>query len=48
VAWVLATIVVLVSGALNATGVVVAVVIGVGVADFALLQLWFRRRMGGC
>ena len=47
VAWVAATIVVLATGRLSGAGVVVAVVLGVGVADFAALQLWFRHRMGG-
>lgn len=44
-AWVAATIAVIAAGALNGAGVVVALVVGVGVADFALLQLWFRRLM---
>ena len=43
-AWVAATIAVLATVDLTAEGRVVAVVMGVGVLDFALLQLWFRRR----
>ena len=41
--WVLATIVVLATGALNPTGVVVASAIGVVAADFGIAQLWLRR-----
>lgn len=45
-AWVLATAIVLATGDLTTTGTVVALVMGVGVLDFALLQLWLRRRLG--
>lgn len=44
-AWVAGTIGVIAAGALNGTGVVVAIVLGIGVADLALLQMWFRRLM---
>ena len=44
-AWVAATVAVVAVGALNGTGVAVALVAGVGVLDFALLQLWLRTRM---
>lgn len=47
VAWVMATVVVLATVDLTATGRVAAVVMGIGVLDFALLQLWFRRRLDG-
>jgi hypothetical protein len=46
-AWVAATAVVVAAVDLTAAGTVVAVVMAVGVADFALLQLWFRRRTLG-
>ena len=42
--WVVATIVLIASGTLTTAGVVVAVVLGLGVLDFGLLQLWFRGR----
>ena len=42
-AWVAATIVVVALGLLNTFGVVAALIVAVGVADFALAQLWFRR-----
>lgn len=42
--WVAATVVVLATVDLTTTGRVVAIVMGVGVAEFALLQLWFRRQ----
>lgn len=45
VAWVVGTVVVLATVDLTTTGWIVAVAMGVGVADFALLQLWFRRRL---
>lgn len=45
-AWVAGTAVVLATVDLATTGQVLAVVMAVGVADFALLQLWFRNRMG--
>jgi hypothetical protein len=45
IAWVVATAVVVASGSLSGTGVAIAVVMGIGVADFAVLQLWFRRQM---
>lgn len=44
-AWVIGTVVVLATVDLTTTGWVVAVVMGIGVADFALLQLWFRHRL---
>ena len=44
VAWVVATVVVLSTVDLTTPGQVVAVVMGVAVLDFALLQLWFRSR----
>lgn len=44
-AWVVATVVLIAAGALNGTGVAVAVVLGIGVADFAALQLWYRHRL---
>jgi hypothetical protein len=44
IAWVLGTIAVVATAELTALGTVVAVVLGVGVADFAALQLWFRSR----
>lgn len=44
-AWVAATAVVLAAVDLTTAGRVVAVVMGVGVLDFALLQLWFRSRL---
>ena len=44
--WVAATVVVLATVDLTSAGRVVAVVMGLGVLDFALLQLWFRHRMG--
>ena len=40
--WVVATVAVLAFGWLTTAGVVVAVALGVVVADFALAQLWFR------
>ena len=43
-AWVVATIVVLATGILTTTGVIVAAVLGLGVADFGLTQLWLRKR----
>lgn len=45
-AWVTATGVALATTSFTTTGWILAVVIGVGVLDFALLQLWFRSRMG--
>jgi hypothetical protein len=45
-AWVIGTGVVLATMDLTTTGWILAVVMGVGVADFALLQLWFRSRLG--
>jgi hypothetical protein len=44
-AWVIGTGVVLATMDLTTTGWILAVVMGVGVADFALLQLWFRSRL---
>lgn len=43
-AWVAATIAVVASGALSTAGNVVAIIVGLAVADFAVLQLWCRRR----
>ena len=42
--WVVATIGVLASGILTTSGVVVAVVLGLGVADFGVTQLWMRSK----
>jgi len=42
--WVVATVVVLVAQILTVAGVVVAVVLGLAVADFALTQLWMRSK----
>lgn len=44
-AWIVGTAVVLATVDLTTTGWVLAVAMGVGVADFAILQLWFRRRL---
>lgn len=46
IAWVVATVVVVAAADLNTAGVVLAAVMAIGVADFAALQLWFRRRLG--
>lgn len=43
--WVAASIVIVVAGWLSTFGNVVAVALAVGVADFAIAQLWFRRAM---
>ncbi len=40
--WVAATVVVLFTGILSTAGVLVAVVAGIAVADFAAAQLWLR------
>jgi hypothetical protein len=45
IAWVLATAAVVAFGGLSGTGVAIAVVLALGVADFAAAQLWFRHRM---
>jgi hypothetical protein len=45
VAWVAATVVVLATVDLTGLGQAVAVGMGIAVADFAVLQLWFRSRM---
>lgn len=45
VAWVVATVVVLATVDLTTTGRIAAIVTGIGVLDFALLQLWFRSRL---
>jgi hypothetical protein len=45
VGWIVATVVVLATVDLTGLGQVVAVVMGIAVADFALLQLWFRSRL---
>jgi len=42
--WVAATIVLVAGGTLTTAGVVVATVLGLGVLDFAVLQLWLRGR----
>lgn len=44
-AWVVGTLVALATISFTTTGWILAVVIGVGVLDFALLQLWFRSRL---
>ena len=44
-AWVAATVVVLAAVDLTTAGRIVAAVMGIGVLDFALLQLWFRHQM---
>lgn len=43
-AWVLATILVVTTGALTPTGNIVAAFIAVAVADFGTAQFWFRAR----
>ena len=43
-AWVAATVVVLAVVDLTGAGTVLAIVMGVAVLDFAVLQLWLRRR----
>ena len=43
-AWVAATIVLVASGTLTTAGAAVAVVLGLGVLDFAVVQLWLRGR----
>lgn len=45
IAWVGASIVVLLAAELTTTGRVIAVIQGIGVLDFALLQLWLRSRL---
>lgn len=45
-AWVAATVAVLAAGVLTTTGTVVAVVLGLAVADFGISQLWLRSRAG--
>lgn len=45
ITWVVGTVVVLATVDLTTTGWIAAVVMGVGVLDFALLQLWFRSRI---
>ena len=45
VAWVAATVAVLATVDLTGIGRLVAVVMGVAVLDFAVLQLWFRSRL---
>ena len=42
--WVAATIVLIASGTLTTAGVVVAIMLGLGVLDFGVLQLWFKGR----
>lgn len=46
IAWVAATIVVVSAASLTTTGWIIAAVMAVGVADFAAVQLWFRRQLG--
>lgn len=46
-AWVVATVVVLAAGILTTTGVAAAVVLGLGVADFGITQLWMRSKAIG-
>ena len=41
--WVVATVIVLVTGSLSTLGAVAAIAMGLGVGDFALLQLRFSR-----
>lgn len=43
--WVAGTAIVLATVDLTTTGRVLAVAMGIGVADFAVLQLWFRSRL---
>ena len=45
VVWVLASLVIVAAGWLSGFGTVVALVLAVGVADFAIAQLWLRRRL---
>jgi hypothetical protein len=45
-AWVAATVVVLEATVLSTSGAVIAAVMGIGVLDFALAQLWLARRLG--
>lgn len=45
--WVLATIAVLAAQILTTTGVVVAILVGLGVADFGIAQLWLRSKILG-
>ncbi len=42
--WVAATIVILALGILTTAGTVTAIVLGIGVGDFALTQLWLRAK----
>lgn len=44
VSWVLATVVILATGTLSSAGTWIAVAMGIAVADFAILQMWTRRR----
>jgi len=45
IVWVIASAVVVALGLLTPFGSVAAIVIAIGVADFAALQLWFRSRL---
>ncbi len=45
IAWVVATAIVVASGELSGAGTTTAVLMGIGVADLAALQLWFRRQL---
>lgn len=44
-AWVIGTVAVVAAGVLSTGGVVIAVVMGVGVADLGLAQLWLAGRL---
>lgn len=44
-AWVAATVAVVASGVLSTSGVVIALVMGLGVLDLGLAQLWLARRL---
>jgi hypothetical protein len=44
-AWVAATVVVIANTDLTTLGTVIAIALGVGVADFAVTQLWLRSRL---
>ncbi|MDW3220542.1 MAG: hypothetical protein R8F63_18185 [Acidimicrobiales bacterium] len=43
-AWVIGTVIVVAAGVLSTTGVIVAVVIGLAVADFGTAQAWLRAK----
>lgn len=46
-AWVLGTIVVIVSGLVSGVGMVLLGVVGLAVADFAIVQWWSASKLGG-